>query len=122
MSDEQVIKRMEIKPCDNHWELLKTYVKRYGLWQFVATTGDQLKRRLETWGDEETIPDPVIGSLMLFVRAALENGFDTESDHTNCPLCAAEQHGVLDTWLKDIVEEGRKYYIDQGWLKEPMVQ
>lgn len=90
-----------MKPCQCHWDQMRAAIKTRGLFDLVATSGEEAVK--QTMDDLKGVPktienyDPLMSLYRMITNRALECGglylMTTKEDGSDyCPLCEVVKH------------------------------
>lgn len=108
-----------MKACQTHWDELREEVKKNGLEEYVAKTGeklvDKLKDESEQGGSLETF-DPLMGAYMSVMAQYANNVGIAGFLGDLCPFCECDKAraGLARNWIEGSVADQLRRAKDLG--------
>lgn len=132
-----------MKFCQKHWDMLRDNIKKEGIYDWVAQSGEvaaaQLKDQIARKESTKVNYDPLMSCHNMMMERAIEmaglavmteefgcpicvfNNFRTEDGRCPCqnPECRGKEPGSIpnfETWLEETPKACKEYMIEEGWI------
>lgn len=132
-----------MKFCQEHWDILRENLRKEGIYDWVATSGemavDMLKDEIARGEHTQVNYDPLMACHTMMMDRTLEmvglycmtkdfgcpicffNSYRNEDGSCKCvdPECTAKEPGAIppfETWLEQTPKVCKEYMQEQGWI------